>query len=417
MNGSRAKMIRSREQWVIPKDCRLRVYLFGEFDVRGPSGSLVDRSRKRSKPWTLFKYLITGKRNVVGSDVLMDDLWPNNEGRSQQPLHLCVHRLRRLLAPAVQDDASSPLIIGHQGTYAFNWESEHWVDAHHLEALYQRAKQNPRDDEMLLELYKQALALYTGDCLGEHQEEPWAVAVREYYRSLYKQILLDYTDVLLRLGQYHEVVALCNPATLPAMDEDVEGQTIRALIYQGDFKQARSRYERITKSLYSDLGIAPSAKLRDVYRLLRTSEKGEGFLDIVNDSDALRIVGLKPGPLCCDRDVFRHLFAVEKRRLPRSGQCAHLVCIMTTDKTGKWLSEERALTVTNILLRGLQDTLRSGDTMCRWNSSQILILAPTHAVDDEMVLKKRLETTLSPLARTMAAKTCITVRQVQGVQL
>ncbi len=399
------------------RDHQLRVSLFGEFDVVGPKGSLVERSRKKSKPWTLLKYLLTGNRNVVTSDALMDDLWPNSESDSQQPLHLCVHRLRRLLATAIVSGEGVPLIIGQQGTYSFNWDSDHWVDAHQFEALYHRAKQGPVNDETTWTLYKDALALYTGDCLAEHQEEAWAIEVREYYRSLYRSVVLDYTNALLRLRQYHEVLAICNSAKLPQVDEDVEGQTIRALIYQGDLKQARIRYERITKRLYSDMGIAPSLKLRDLYRLLCASEKGERLFDVASDSEALNVAPLKSGPLLCDSDVFRYLFTMEKRKLERTGQCAHLVCVVNTDKHGQLLSEERATAVTGSLIQGLQELLRSSDSICRWNSSQILVLSSTHAADDEKVLKERLERKLSPLARTMAAKVGITVRQVQSVQL
>ncbi len=392
---------------------QLRVFLFGRFEVACGTRSLVEGSRKNSKPWALFKYLLTGSQKMVSTGSIMEALWPDSSTESPQSLHLCVHRLRRLLRCDLEIGESTPRILGDNGAYGFNWDGDYWVDVLEFERLHREAKKEQSHAQNSQKLYQEALALYVGDCLVEHEDEPWAVEVREHYRMVYKSAVLDYTDLLMRLGHYFEVKTVCDAAKLPQADEDVECQVIRSLIYQGDLKQARKRYERITSILYQDMGIAPSAKLRTLYRLLVASEEGHHYIDIQNHPDALTLLASKTGAVVCDGDVFRHLCAIETRKSARGSHGAYLVCLVIKDAHGQWPGHQQAQTSSGILVQALQDMLRRGDTICRWNQYQILLLVSLSGPEGAARLEERIQERLIPLARSMSVQLDVSLRQLE----
>jgi len=208
----------------------------------------------------LLKALVALGPGEVADQVLVDALWPDEEGDSgHKALSMALFRLRRLLG-------DSDLIRQQAGKLSID-TSRCWVDAWAFE---QRLADAERDPACTMEL-ERSLRLYSGTFLPEDGGVPIFVGMRERLRAKFVRGVLE-------LGKRFEV---------GTRHEDAIGWYLRGLetdpiieaFYQGLMRcyaaldrrtEAIAAYHRLRRTLLETLQIRPCPKSEELYLALRT---------------------------------------------------------------------------------------------------------------------------------------------------
>ena len=236
------------------------------FAVLGPL-SVTDDARDvpitAGRDRVVLAMLLLNPGRTVSADVLIDAVWeesPPVTARGQ--LQTCVSRLRRML-PAAD-------IRTHPEGYAITVGADE-LDATVFVRLVAEATVEI-DPDAAHRLFRQALDLWRGEALSGIE----SAAVRRAASALderYGVAVEDWVDFELGRGRDRELLAdLTGLVKRFPLRERLRAQLMLALYRLGRQADALSEYRRARDVLDEELGVEPSAVLRDMHRRLLTGE-------------------------------------------------------------------------------------------------------------------------------------------------
>lgn len=225
---------------------------------------MVDLGHERQRCVLLALLIEPGR--AIPADVLIEHVWadrlPHN---ARNALSAYVSRLRRVLA--VTDEAR---IERRSGGYALVVDPL-TVDLHRFRDLVLRARA-AAGDSAAAELFDRALGLWRGTALGS-LDTPWINATREGLTAERLSVETDRNDVALRLGRHVELLPeLSSAAAGNPLDERLAGQLMLALYRCGRQSEAIAHYHELRRRLADELGVDPTAELRETYQRILTAE-------------------------------------------------------------------------------------------------------------------------------------------------
>jgi DNA-binding SARP family transcriptional activator len=359
-------------------DC-LRVYTLGHFVVKSGRKVLSDDCKRSQQLWSLFKYILTYRNKRIIQENFFDILWADKEcDNPVKALQNLVYRLRMLLNyEGINNDGES-IINYTQGCYSWNTEFNYWTDVDEFEGLYNKAKVAEKSEDMdkAIELYQKALMLYKGDYLCEDAYNEWVIPIRNYYRRIYMDIIDKITLLLKCHGRNQDILKICEEALMiEPLEEGLNLIFIKALIEDGNIKQAQSQYEYVTSMLYKELGVKPSNALRNLYHQIKNYED-KVLLDL-NDIQEMMIDEDDPeGAFLCESDTFHSLYKLECRRAERSGQVVFMAMLTLARVKNRSQDNKILKKAMESLIDMLVKTLRKGDVVSKWNETQVLVILP-----------------------------------------
>ena len=239
-----------------------------EFRVLGPVQMVVG-SRVLplggAKQRGLFALLLLERNRVVPRDRLVDSLWGDAPPASAaNSIQVYVSKLRRLLDDA-DSDGKTELVTEPPG-YALRVPAG-TLDAEEFERLLSEGRAAlgsgaPDEAESLL---AQALALWRGPALADLANEPFAQAEITRLEGLRLQALEARFDAMLALGRQADAVGeLQALVSLHPLDERLRRQLMLALYRSGRQADALETYRTFRGVMSDELGLEPSAELRDL---------------------------------------------------------------------------------------------------------------------------------------------------------
>lgn len=249
------------ENWPSP----IKIYALGRFEVVIEDVRLQSTGKAQRKPLDLLKCLIAlGGRQVSPSSIIRF-LWPDSNGdAAQTTFDSAVLRLRRLLG---RPDA----LLLSDGRLTLNPKIV-WVDVWAFERLLSKleATNLPLNDSTVVEeISGNAFRLYQGHFLGQEEEMPWMLAMRERLRSkLLRQ--------LVAVGRYWEASEQWDKASglyqrgleLDHLAEELYQRLMCVYQQRGQSASALEVYRRCRKMLSVVLGVKPSAQIESIYQSL-----------------------------------------------------------------------------------------------------------------------------------------------------
>ena len=234
----------------------VRFRLLGEVQVLD-HGRIININRHQQR--CVLTALLVDANKLVTVETLADRVWGSKlPRRPRESLYSYLSQLRAALSDA--DDVS---IAQRSGGYQLSVDPEA-VDLHRFHDLVAAARASV--DDQAESLLAEALALWTGDAFAGLDTE-WVAGLRETLHGQRHAARLDLTDVRLLAGADSDLVAdLLELAVAHPLDERLAGQLMLALCHNGRQQDALRHYERIRRRLADELGVDPSAELRQRFQ-------------------------------------------------------------------------------------------------------------------------------------------------------
>lgn len=250
----------------------VKIYSLGRFEVVVNGESVGAHGKVQRKPLDLLKCLIACGGRKVGVSTIIPLLWPDSDGDAAAvTFDSTVHRLRRLL------NCAGSVILSN-GLLTLNPELV-WVDVWAFERLIGQLQSisllGDLDQDEVDKLGWQAMLLYQGHFLGNEEELPWILPIREKLRSKYHRYLLAVGEYWESSGHPHKAIELYQKGLeLDSLAESLYERLMAIYQQSGQFSSAIDIYQRCRKMLWALLGIKTSTKMDELYRLVY-AENGE----------------------------------------------------------------------------------------------------------------------------------------------
>ncbi|WP_410655835.1 BTAD domain-containing putative transcriptional regulator [Amycolatopsis sp. lyj-112] len=247
----------------------MRVTLLGPVGVESGDGTPVDIGGVRLR--MLLARLALDPGRPVPAAALIDGLWgvepPADASNALQSL---VSRLRKVLRA---DDVT---LDSGPGGYRLDVGRED-VDVLRFERLAAegRAELAAGRDSGAAEILAEALGLWRGDALADVLEAPFAQAPATRLEDLRLEAVEDRFEAEIRLGGHARVLPdLKEAAARNPLRERLAGLWIRALCAADRQPDALAVYEDVRAALADQLGVDPSADLRETHLAALRGELG-----------------------------------------------------------------------------------------------------------------------------------------------
>ena len=223
----------------------LRARLLGQLAVE-LDGTAID-SPPSHRPWAVFAYLALTPRSVPRAE-LAARFWPDVLDQSARAsLRSALWALRRQLGER---------LVVEDERVGLSDEGGLWIDAREFAALAADAPE-------------QALALCRGELL-EGIEDEWVLSARERHRERVLELLEELADAGERRGDVREAIDLTRrQVQLDPFDEGAHRRLMTRLAAAGDRADALRTYRFLSERLRRELGVAPSARTRELVGQLR----------------------------------------------------------------------------------------------------------------------------------------------------
>ncbi|MBC9717054.1 AfsR/SARP family transcriptional regulator [Streptomyces sp. TRM66268-LWL] len=243
----------------------MKVDLLGPVQAEGEAGP-VDIGGPRVR-MLLARLALEGGR-PVSTDALVDGLWGEEPpADAANALQALVSRLRRALrGHAAVESAGGGYRLGVQ---------EADVDVHRFEQLAaagRRALAARRDADAAGSL-RTALALWRGPALADVLDAPFAAPVATRLDGLRAAVAEDGYEAEIREGRAADVLADLEAAGAQhPLSERIAGLRMRALAAVGRQSDALGAYEELRVRLGDELGVDPSAEVKEIHLALLRGE-------------------------------------------------------------------------------------------------------------------------------------------------
>jgi predicted ATPase/class 3 adenylate cyclase/Tfp pilus assembly protein PilF len=213
-----------------------------------------------AKERAMLSLLALRAGSVVSMSELVEALWGENPPRSAvRAVQTYVSRVRKVLPPGV-------VVSMPDGYRAALGAGE--VDAARFETAVATARQLAGSDSAAtIEVLESALGLWRGPALADLADSPVGVMEAARLGELRRTAEEDLFEVRLAGGDHAAVVADLEAAVATEpLRERRWGQLMRALYRSGRQADALAAYQRLRHTLGDQLGIEPSATLRELER-------------------------------------------------------------------------------------------------------------------------------------------------------
>jgi len=235
-----------------------------------------------AKQRALLAILLVHSNELVASDRLIEELWPEPPGTAVNALQVYVGKLRKALEPGRARGSPGELLVTRAPGYVLRVEPNE-LDAERFERLLTegRSARRANDPEAATALLRQALDLWRGPALADFGYDPFAQAEIARLEELRLDAVEERIDAELSLGAAGELVSELEALTREnPLRERPRGQLMLALYRSGRQADALEVFQQTRDTLDEELGLAPSPALQ---RLQGSILRHEAALDVSTD--------------------------------------------------------------------------------------------------------------------------------------
>lgn len=354
------------------------VNTLGRFQIANEQGSINDKNIRSDMLKKLLLYLLLHRDHPLTVQELCTALWHEDEiDNPSGALKNLMYRLRNLLKTELGD---ADYLLSKKGFYSWNSEISVIMDCEEFEKNLEEAKKTQREKEERLYYYENAIAMYGGDFMLSSTDVFWILTLSAYYHSMYITSVKEMAQLYLEQGKFHQMELVCAEALhYEALDEHLNILLVQSYMRQNKQAQAKEAFEKVEKILYDQLGVRNTPLLTELGRELINMNNGENLSDINEMSSEITEKSVD-GAYLCGYTVFREIYHLEARKIKRLGMSEYLVLFTIamdakiSSKIGKEAIKDNMQKAMNMLERVLCDTLRIGDVVSRYSSTQYVVM-------------------------------------------
>ncbi|HPE68293.1 MAG TPA: bacterial transcriptional activator domain-containing protein [Thermotogota bacterium] len=342
-------------------DKQLYIRTFGKFRFF-VDGEAVEESFCRSqKAQEIFRYLLAFKGRKISKDTLCDMFWPGMEfSKARQNLSSTLYFIRNGLDNFVSEKGFGKKVVRSSTQMCWlEFPPNVHCDADEFRQFIHLAdgESDPTQKTGYLIL---AEKLYLGDFFVEDQYEDWATSLREEFREMMVNSLIELVEVLYREGRYSESTHYLSKAL------DIDNLNESAIYLKMLLLQAQNRplealkvYDEYVQTLKKEFDFSPSNKLKRLRKSVASRENEVRNVLTLNVDQA-------KGAQFAEIDLFQKMvrFELKKRK---SNAFLVDIRINTDEPLVRWIVEK--------LLNSISKNLRSGD-VCTYQEGHFFILLP-----------------------------------------
>ena len=244
---------------------RLKIHTLGRFELCRDGAPVILSCKAPKKPLEMLKILVANGGRGVATGVFIETLWPDAVGDAAvNTLTTTLQRLRHLLG-------SEKVIRVHQGEVSLD-VMRVWVDAWEFEELLTQSQEAlcQGDEAQADALIRQAVALYQGHFLLCDSDKSWSFAYRERLRGKFTHHVGVLCRRLDEQGETHQAIACYRDGLeIDHLTENFYQQLMLCYHQTGLHAEAAIAYTTCRKNLAIHLGIAPSPRTEEIYRMIR----------------------------------------------------------------------------------------------------------------------------------------------------
>ncbi|MET0565939.1 MAG: BTAD domain-containing putative transcriptional regulator [Acidimicrobiia bacterium] len=247
-----------------------------QFNVLGPlefrrAGQTVDLGSHKQK--SLLALLLIHRNQVVSTDRILDELWGEGGADKQNALWVHVSNLRSALEPDRPARAEGTLLLTRAPGYLLQLDSDE-VDVASFERLLAEGRGLASHDPSAASLvFAEALSMWRGRALDDFSYESFAQAEIHRLDSLRLDAVEGRVEADLARGLSHQLVGeLEGLVRENPYREQLISLLMTALYRSRRQAEALRAYGQLRERLGSELGIEPSAQLRDLEEQILTGD-------------------------------------------------------------------------------------------------------------------------------------------------
>ena len=234
-----------------------------EFRILGPLEVLVGGERLPPlgpKQRALLAMLLLHANEVVSSDRLIDELWPDESESAAAALQASVSRLRKALG----EDGGKLATVGPG--YVLQLEPEE-LDLRLFERLVEDARS--AEPAAAVEILREALALWRGPALANFTYDSFAQPTIARLEELRLLAVERRVEADLELGRHAELVPELEALVADhPLREGFRAQLMLALYRSGRQAEALEAFRSARRALVDGLGIDPSPMLQELEKAI-----------------------------------------------------------------------------------------------------------------------------------------------------
>ncbi len=248
----------------------LYITCFGRFEVRRLDKAVALCQNRSGQ--TILRYLMAQPKYSASRDALMAILWPEDEPEvALHKLQIAVSALRRSLNRGYATDAGGGYILYKEPFYFLNPAVVLRTDVDEFLSLWQTARST--DGGEAIKLFERAMCLYTNAFLVEDMYADWSAARREKLSQVSLSMCRDLSAYYLEAGCYEEAEKWAvENLKVDRCDESAHRQLMQIYFARGQRCDALRQYQRCTRILAEELGIAPTQETVNLLQTLLANE-------------------------------------------------------------------------------------------------------------------------------------------------
>lgn len=350
----------------------LRVRMFGKERITYGNEQIIFGRNSITKAMKLLLILLHYGKEGIARNRLLQDLYDREElSNVSNNFRVTLHRLKKMLV-----DAGLPeyeYIVSKDGYFYWDSPMEIELDTEVFKDKISAAKQSV-DPKEKINLLREACQLYNGEFLQKLSGDEWVLMESVRYKNMYTYALEALCSLLMEYREYDEVLKIVEPACEMYPFDEWQSVKIDCYIAMNHYKDALREYESTAKLLIEELGITPSNKMMEQFRIM--SEHISSRPQIITEiQGGLQEDNEEKGAFFCTFPGFRDAYRVIRRGMERNGQSVFLMVCTLVDSKGRPLENSDKLDLmSEALYNSIKNSLRRSDSFTRYNPSQYLVM-------------------------------------------
>lgn len=380
---------------------KIQVQMFGGFAITYDGKNISVGKNKTAKYVQLLEIVWLCGEIGIQKDNLINILYDREEQSNiSNSFNNLIYQMHKQLKKSGLPDYE--YIVNRDGVFFTDDNVEIESDAVSFMDYIEEAR-DCDDPEDKISFYKKAFDIYSAELLPELSTQEWVIIRSVQLQKMYGECVDALGNYYYDKKDYSQMHRVYHKAAGLYPDDEWQIGEINALICMDMYKDAYARYDETLRYYTDELGVSPSAELLECYDRMssQVTDTPGKILQIRDDIlERREAVDKKDnGAYDCSYPSFIDAYHILSRNMERSGQSVYMMLLTIVDYEGKKITNQAKLESKSKLLHdAISQTLRQGDTYCKYSSSQFLLLLVGTSKESCKVVYRRVLNRLKILA-------------------